>query len=1153
MAKLVKVGSRWHFLTNWSERNLVPRKGNGHAYMQWNRLPESPKVWSTDIARVAAMVAEFADDETRADIIALAGKEPEPDVATLLFDGATYRYYSGFEQKDAARDAGFTFTREPSPAHWWTQDPDAAVRCYQAASQFEGFTCPAHIQAVLQAHLEATQAHIEASRVVGLDIDLPRPAGLDYLPFQRAGIVYGMQRRNVLFGDEMGLGKTIEALGLVNALGLRSVLVVCPATLKRNWCLEAEKWLVGGQRVGIADSKQVPFGADVVIINFESLHSRAKSTDCFGCKHPALAHVGKGIYLCVSGGTPGTACACVQFVETPSGDPVLRADLDREWDLLIVDECHRVKSKTAIRSKMVFAIRSKRSAFLSGTPLPNRPKELWTLLNYLAPEVFSKEWDFYKRFCGASRANSFSKDGASNLDELQAKMRASCFLGDTQVSSEYGQVAIQELVKRRLRLNVWCRDSVGRLALRPIVGFSERAYRGLLVKIRFSEGEFICTPDHRIFIDQGEKRAGEIVAGDYLWTLPQAQGQGITSQRSVETPFGQPDILLNEVCGQEPDGRSEAGLQGVEALAAKTIAENLRRLPDCVLRAQRAPLLASPFLHVLVPRANSLRHVVSSPELGFEQIQSEGHQGDAISAEAQTRKAGSDQGRNATASITANKEVAGQAARAGASRARGGTVDPGGWSGRSARDQRSPDLRGHLDTGDPSGDRGGRRGSRQESPAQARQGARLGFARSRVLSVEVLGVGDRGYPSGSGREGFFVYDIEVDGAHNYFANNALVHNCMVRRLKAEVLPELPAKRRQVLEFPVGALSRFVSAEQDAWQRREDLRLELRTQVELSKASDDPEDHKRAVAALKEGMKVAFSEIAKLRHDTAVAKIPLVIQHIENVLESESKYVIFCHHIDVIEALVKHFGRSAVAVYGAVSEADRIARKDRFNDDPTCRLFIGGIFVAGVGLSLRCSKLGFAELDWVPGNVSQCEDRCHGVGRGVEGEPLLVQHLMLEGSLDAQMARTVVAKQDIADRALDLRAEVSAEPLDEAFEFEPEAVVLGEKREAIAPADVSELPSTHGATPEWIVKTAEKLSADDVVLIYAAVRRLAGLCDGAASRDSTGFNRYDTALGHSLAVQGSLSQKSAALALRLCKKYNSTQLGGMLDSLYERPE
>lgn len=792
--KLVKVGNRWHVLSVYSERGLVPRQENGKSFFVWN-YRESPGVWSTDRARVAAMLAEYADDETRQDIEKRAREEADPDVATLLFDGATYRYYSPISMNDAARDAGFDFTREPSPAHWHTQDPDRAVKCYQIAQHYEGFTCPAAIQMVLQAHLEAQQAHIEASRVVGLDVDLPRPVGLDYFPYQKAAIVYGMQRQRVLFGDSMGLGKTIEALGLVNALHLRHVLIVCPATLKLNWMQEAEKWLVDGQRVGIATSKAVPFGADIVIVNFESLGRKEKSDLCLGCEHPQSVHVEGGLFPCRM---VGEHCQCVEFVPSPAGDAFLRPELDREWDMLIVDECHRIKNEKTARAKLTFSIRAKRSAFLSGTPIPNKPKELWTLLNHLAPETFSKQWDFWKTYCGASRSNGWNKDGASNLDELQNKMRAAV---------------------------------------------------------------------------------------------------------------------------------------------------------------------------------------------------------------------------------------------------------------------------------------------------------------------------------------------------------------MIRRLLEEVWPEMPRKRRQVLEFPAGALVRFVSAEQDAVKRRAALELELRTQVELTKASDDPEEHKAAVAALKQGMKVAFSEMAKLRHDTAVAKIPLVIQHVENVLESEPKYVIFAHHIDVIEALIKHFGKSAVAVYGDVSPVERIARKDRFNEDLNCRLFIGGIFVAGVGLSLRCSKLGFAELDWVPGNVTQCEDRCHGVGRGIEGEPLLVQHLMLEGSLDANMARTIVSKQEIADRALDRRESVEPEPLDPAFEFDPDPVVLGEKREAIAPEEVADLPSTHGATPEWIVKTAEKLSGQDVVLIYRAVRQLAGLCDGAFARDGSGFNAYDAKLGHTLAAKDSLSQKESALALRLCRKYNTSQLGGLLDSLY----
>ena len=62
----------------------------------------------------------------------------------------------------------------------------------------------------------------------------------------------------------------------------------------------------------------------------------------------------------------------------------------------------------------------------------------------------------------------------------------------------------------------------------------------------------------------------------------------------------------------------------------------------------------------------------------------------------------------------------------------------------------------------------------------------------------------------------------------------------------------------MLEFPAGALARFAQAEQDRLVGWKALRLELMVRVKLSKASDDPDDQKAAVAALKQGRKLAFS-------------------------------------------------------------------------------------------------------------------------------------------------------------------------------------------------------------------------------------------------------------------------------------------------------
>ena len=58
---------------------------------------------------------------------------------------------------------------------------------------------------------------------------------------------------------------------------------------------------------------------------------------------------------------------------------------------------------------------------------------------------------------------------------------------------------------------------------------------------------------------------------------------------------------------------------------------------------------------------------------------------------------------------------------------------------------------------------------------------------------------------------------------------------------------------------------------------------------------------------------------------------------------------------------------------------------------------------------------FAELSWVPGDVSQAEDRCHRIG---QENSVLIQHLVVDGSLDARMAEVLVQKQKVLDRALD---------------------------------------------------------------------------------------------------------------------------------------
>lgn len=350
------------------------------------------------------------------------------------------------------------------------------------------------------------------------------------------------------------------------------------------------------------------------------------------------------------------------------------------------------------------------------------------------------------------------------------------------------------------------------------------------------------------------------------------------------------------------------------------------------------------------------------------------------------------------------------------------------------------------------------------------------------------------------------YGWDFSGASNLEElQEKLRATVMVRRLKREVLKELPAKRRQVIVLPTNGAKKVVQQEAQAYQQHEGILDELRNQVDFAHASGDEEAYKKAVAALRDAQAVAFEEMSAVRKAVAVAKVPAVIEHLENAFEQGvDKIILFGHHHDVCNPIFEHFKDSAVLLTGEVtSMTARQEAVDRFQSDPSCKLFVGSIKAAGVGLTLTAAAhVIFAELDWVPANVTQAEDRAHRIG---QEESVYIQHLVLDGSLDSYMAQTLVEKQEIADRALDDQTLISV---------------------PVTPAkDKRRAP---GKYPE---ASPEKRAA-----AHEAMRILAGMCDGAVTEDGRGFNKLDTNVGHKLAALGQLTDGQVWLATTLARKY-----------------
>jgi SWI/SNF-related matrix-associated actin-dependent regulator 1 of chromatin subfamily A len=241
---------------------------------------------------------------------------------------------------------------------------------------------------------------------------------------------------------------------------------------------------------------------------------------------------------------------------------------------------------------------------------------------------------------------------------------------------------------------------------------------------------------------------------------------------------------------------------------------------------------------------------------------------------------------------------------------------------------------------------------------------------------------------------------------------------MVRRLKKDVLKDLPPKRRQVILLPADTLAtkHMLKVEKELLKTEDELNV-LRATVESLSVNQADNAYKKAVQALADAEGVAFNATAEIRHQTALAKLPSAMDYLINVLENEDKIVVFTHHRDdmidpIVEGLAEY---GVVKMDGRDNLAQRQAAVHTFQTDPKIRVIVGTMAVMGVGHTLHAaSYVAFIELDWVPGNMAQAEDRLHRIG---QKNSILVQHIMLDGSFDGRMAKTVLAKMNVIERAV----------------------------------------------------------------------------------------------------------------------------------------
>jgi SWI/SNF-related matrix-associated actin-dependent regulator 1 of chromatin subfamily A len=236
----------------------------------------------------------------------------------------------------------------------------------------------------------------------------PINENLSLYPFQKEGVTF-IEKKNgrALIADEMGLGKTVQAVSWFKKHNdFRPVLIICPASMKINWQREIQRWcgisaqIISGTVPDEIKSEIVIINYDIVYHWFEKLHNER---------------------FCV----------------------------------LIIDEAHYIKNNHAKRTKVIKRLCKNipKIIGLSGTPIENKPVEIYNIVNILNPYIFPNFISFAQEYCGAKKGRyGWDFNGSTNMKKLNLILKETVMIRRKK-SDVLKQLPEKQIVKVPLEIN----------------------------------------------------------------------------------------------------------------------------------------------------------------------------------------------------------------------------------------------------------------------------------------------------------------------------------------------------------------------------------------------------------------------------------------------------------------------------------------------------------------------------------------------------------------------------------------------------------------------------------------------------------------------------------------------------------------------------
>jgi SNF2 family DNA or RNA helicase len=251
------------------------------------------------------------------------------------------------------------------------------------------------------------------------------------------------------------------------------------------------------------------------------------------------------------------------------------------------------------------------------------------------------------------------------------------------------------------------------------------------------------------------------------------------------------------------------------------------------------------------------------------------------------------------------------------------------------------------------------------------------------------------------KRGFRGRGWDFRGASHLDELHEVLKPVMLRRMKTDVLPDLPPKIRTTLPVDIDNMGEYHAA-------RDDFIKWLMTRIGADAAY-------RAIGA------IAMVRLEKLKQLAAQGKLASARTWIDDWMdETGQKLVVYATHKSIASALKTSYRDISVVITGDTPVPTRQYLVDRFQSDPRCRMLIGNIKAAGTGLTLTAaSTVLFLELGWTPAEHDQAEDRVLRIGQ--EASTMNAYYMIGVGTVEEDVLELLERKRDVVSRVLNGKA------------------------------------------------------------------------------------------------------------------------------------